>query len=71
MCSWHCVSQQLKITLDRPRKYHMSCSYHKQERQTDVFVFGGNKQRKSKYDRHVMTGLMVFHFGKRNILSEK
>ena len=62
MCSLECVSQQLKISL-RPRKYHMSCSYHKQERQTDVFLFGGNKQRKSKFDRHVMTGLTIFHFG--------
>ena len=62
MCSLDCVSQQLKIPLC-PRKYHMSCSYHKQERQTDVFLFGGNKQRKSKFERHVMTGLTIFHFG--------
>ena len=48
----------------------MSCSFHIQERQTDVIVFGGNKQRKSKYDRHVMTDLMIFRFGREiNILT--
>ena len=42
----------------------MSCSVHIQERQTDVLVFGRNKQRKSKFERNVMTDLMIFRFGK-------
>lgn len=31
--------------------------------QTDVIVYGGNKRRKSKYEKNVMTDLMIFRFG--------
>ena len=41
----------------------MSCSYHITEQQTDVFVFGGNKQRKTKFERNVMTDLLIVRFG--------
>ena len=41
----------------------MSCSYHIAEGQTDVLVFGGNKQRKTKFERNVMTDLLIFRFG--------
>ena len=41
----------------------MSCSYHITERQTDVLVFGGNKQRKTKFEKNVMTDLLIFRFG--------
>ena len=58
----HCQLSQLKILL-RPRMWHMGCSYHIGERQTDVVVYGGNKQRQSKYERHVMTDVVIFRFG--------
>ena len=41
----------------------MSCSYHVSDRQTHVIVYGGNKQRQSKFERHVMTDLLIFKFG--------
>ena len=41
----------------------MSCSYHITDRQADVFVFGGNKQRKTKFEKNVMTDLLIFRFG--------
>ena len=41
----------------------MSCSYHIQTKQTDVIVYGGNKQRKDKFDRNVMTDAVIFRFG--------
>ena len=43
--------------------FHMSCSYHIQTKQTDVIVYGGNKQRKDKFDRNVMTDAVIFRFG--------
>ena len=53
---------QLKILL-RPRMFHMGCSYHISDKHTDVLVYGGNKQRQSKFERHVMTDLVIFKFG--------
>ena len=41
----------------------MSCSYHIADRQTDVLVYGGNKQRKTKFERNVVTDLLVIKFG--------
>lgn len=48
------------------RMYHMSCSYHIQDCQTDVIVFGGNKRRQSKFDRNVITSPVIIRFGKIN-----
>ena len=31
---------------------------------TDIIIYGGNKRRESKFDRHVMTGLTILRFGK-------
>ena len=42
----------------------MGCSYHHGDRHTDVLVYGGNKHRQSKFERHVMTDLIIFKFGK-------
>ncbi len=47
-----------------PRKYHMCASYFRAERQADVVVYGGNKRRKSKFERNVMTDMLIFRFGK-------
>ena len=41
----------------------MGCSYHISDKHTDVLVYGGNKQRQSKFERHVMTDLVIFKFG--------
>jgi hypothetical protein len=46
-----------------PRKYHMCSSHFVGEGQTDVIVYGGNKRRKSKFERNVMTDMMIFRFG--------
>ena len=47
------------------RKYHMCASHYVGERQTDVVVYGGNKRRKSKFERNVMTDMIIFRFGER------
>ena len=41
----------------------MSCSYRIADRQTDVLVYGGNKQRKTKFEKNVMTDLLIIRFG--------
>ena len=65
-------TQQLKLRLScLPRMFQMSCSSHERERgrererETEVVAFGGNKQRQNKFDRNVMTDLIIFRFGKR------
>lgn len=45
------------------RKYHMCCSFFKQERTSDMIVYGGNKRRKSKLERNVMTDMLIVKFG--------
>ena len=52
----------MKIKL-LPRKYHMCCSHFVRENQTDVIVYGGNKRRKNKFERNVMTDMIIFRFG--------
>lgn len=42
----------------------MCCSFFRQERMVDVIVYGGNKRRKSKLERNVMTDTLVVRFGK-------
>lgn len=56
------MNMQIKTNLI-PRKYHMCVSHFVEERQTDVVVYGGNKRRKSKYDRNVMTDMVIYRFG--------
>lgn len=46
-----------------PRMHHMACSYHIQDSQTDVIVFGGNIRRQSKFERNVVTLPIIFRFG--------
>lgn len=46
-----------------PRMFHMSCSYHMHDKQTDAIVYGGNKRRESKYDRNVTDVVAIFRFG--------
>lgn len=53
---------QIKTNLV-PRKYHMCAGHFVKERQTDVIVYGGNKRRKSKYERNVMTDMVIYRFG--------
>lgn len=48
----------------RPRMWHMACSYHIEHGLTDVLLFGGNKHRESKSEKHVMADLTVFSYGK-------
>jgi len=44
--------------------YHMSTVYYRNhDYQTDVIIFGGNIQRKSKFDKHVVTEMRVLKFG--------
>ncbi len=45
------------------RKYHMCASHFVGERQADVIVYGGNKRRKTKFDKNVMTDMIVLRFG--------
>lgn len=45
------------------RMWQMTCSHHYGDMRTDVIMFGGNKRRQSKFDKHVMTALTVFRFG--------
>jgi hypothetical protein len=47
----------------KPRMFHMSCSYHVQDKQTDVVIYGGNKQRQHKFDRNVITCPVIVKFG--------
>ena len=42
----------------------MCASHFMGERQVDVVVYGGNKRRKSKFERNVMTDMIIFRFGK-------
>ena len=42
----------------------MCCSYHIQDCQTDVIIYGGNKQRQSKFDRNVVASPIIIRFGK-------
>lgn len=44
--------------------FHMCCSDHLQVKQTDVIIYGGNKQRQSKFDRNVITSPIIIRFGK-------
>ena len=41
----------------------MCVSHFVQERQADVVVYGGNKRRKTKFERNVMTDMIIFRFG--------
>lgn len=41
----------------------MCAGHFVKERQTDVIVYGGNKRRKSKYERNVMTDMVIYRFG--------
>ncbi len=60
---WCCLLQlELKGLI--PRKYHMCCSYFRQDRMADVVVYGGNKRRKNKFERNVMTDMIIIRFGK-------
>lgn len=43
----------------------MCMSHFVRERQTDVVVYGGNKRRKTKFERNVMTNMIIFRFGKK------
>ena len=52
----------------KPRMFHMSCSYHIQDQQTDAIVYGGNKRRENKYDRNVTDVVAIFRFGKFKLL---
>ena len=55
---------QINLKIDLiPRKYHMCCSNFIEGQQTDVVVYGGNKRRKSKFERNVMTDMVIFRFG--------
>lgn len=45
----------------------MCCSYFRRERQVDVIVYGGNKRRKTKLERNVMTDMLVVRFGKEGV----
>ena len=56
-----CVQVKMELV---PRKYHMCASYFRAEKQADVIVYGGNKRRKSKFERNVMTDMLIFRFGK-------
>ena len=44
--------------------WHMACSYHIEDNRTDVLLFGGNIRRRSQAEKHVVTGLTIFSFGK-------
>ena len=41
----------------------MCTSHYRGGKQTDVIVYGGNKRRKSKFERNVMTDMIIFRFG--------
>ena len=43
----------------------MCASHFVEHGQTDVVVFGGNKRRQTKFERNVITGLVIFRFGKK------
>ena len=58
------LSNAQLIVNTRARMLHMtSVYYHKHDCSTDVIVFGGNIQRKSKFDKHVVTETRVLKFG--------
>ena len=40
-----------------------SAYYCNHDYQTDVIIFGGNIQRKSKFDKHVVTEMRLLKFG--------
>ena len=57
----------LQVKLEQelvPRKYHMCACYYRASRQVDVVVYGGNKRRKNKFERNVMTDMLIFRIGK-------
>ena len=44
--------------------FHMNSAYYcNHDYSTDVIIFGGNIQRKSKFDKHVVTETRVLKFG--------
>ena len=47
----------------KPRMFFSSCNHYIHTRQTDVIIYGGNKQRKDKFDRNVMTNPLIIRFG--------
>ena len=52
------------IVNTRARMFHMTSAYHRShDYSTDVIIFGGNIQRKSKFDKHVVTETRVLKFG--------
>ena len=49
----------------RARMFHMTSVYYRNHDYcTDVIIFGGNIQRKSKFDKHVVTETRMLKFGK-------
>ena len=59
----YCEYVQL-IVNTRARMFHMTSAYHRShDYSTDVIIFGGNIQRKSKFDKHVVTETRVLKFG--------
>ena len=40
-----------------------SAYYRSHDNSTDVIIFGGNIQRKSKFDKHVVNEMRVLKFG--------
>ena len=45
--------------------FHMTSAYYRNhDYSTDVIIFGGNIQRKSKFDKHVVTETRVLKFGR-------
>lgn len=59
------ASSQLYFDL-KPRMWHTADAHHKGTGgcETDVILFGGNVRRKSNSEKHVVTGLSIFTFGK-------
>ena len=49
----------------RARMFQMTSAYyhHNHNYQTDAIIFGGNIQRKSKNDKHVVTEMRMLKFG--------
>jgi len=52
------------IVNTRARMFQMTSAYYRNhDYQTDAIIFGGNIQRKSKNDKHVVTEMRVLKFG--------
>ena len=61
--SFNILCTQLMVDT-RARMFHMSNAYFcNHDYQTDAIIFGGNIQRKSKFDKHVVTEMRVLKFG--------